>query len=180
MIRAEWDFRMAIRECVQTDFDRILAVINDSAQAYRGVIPADCWHDPYMPADELRQEIDDGVLFHCLEQNADILGVMGIQDKGEVALIRHAYVSTAHRGKGAGTMLLRHLESMTRQPILVGTWAAAAWAISFYEKNRYARVTEREKDELLRRYWSISDRQIETSVVLADARWRTGSLPAES
>jgi len=158
--------RMMIRECVQADFGRILELINDSAQAYRGVIPADCWRDPYMLAEELRREIDDGVRFHCAEDAGAILGVMGLQDKGTVELIRHAYVSTPCRGRGVGTMLLRHLESIRRHPILIGTWAAATWAISFYEKNGYARVAEPQKNELLRRYWSISERQIETSVVL--------------
>jgi len=162
---------MTIRACVPTDFDRILAVINDSAEAYRGVIPADCWHDPYMPAEELKREIEDGVQFHGMERDGAILGVMGIQDKGEVALIRHAYVSTAHRGRGVGTALLRHLESTTIKPILIGTWAAAAWAVAFYERNGYTLVSEPEKDELLRRYWSISERQIQTSIVLADAKW---------
>ncbi len=157
----------------------MLAVINDSAQAYRGVIPTDCWHDPYMPAEELRHEIEDGVRFSCMEQGAAILGVMGIQDKGEVALIRHAYVGTPHRGRGVGTMLLKRLESTTRQPILIGTWAAATWAISFYERNGYTRVTDAEKSALLRKYWSISDRQIETSVVLADARWTTAGRSAQ-
>ena len=163
---------MTIRECVQADFGRILQIINDAAEAYRGVIPADCWHDPYMPAEELSQEIVDGVRFHCLEEAAAILGVMGIQDRGEVVLIRHAYVGTRNRGRGIGTKLLRHLESTTDKPILIGTWAAAIWAISFYEKNGYSRVSEQEKNDLLRRYWSISNRQIETSVVLADAKWK--------
>jgi len=168
---------MKIRECAQADAGRILGVINDSAQAYRGVIPDDCWHDPYMSAEELSREIDDGVRFHCVERETDILGVMGIQEKGEVALIRHAYVSAAHRGRGIGTMLLRHLEATTSRPLLIGTWAAASWAISFYEKNGYQRVSESQKNELLRKYWSISDRQIETSVVLADRRWRTTRRP---
>ncbi len=169
---------MAIRECTPADFEGILAVINDSARAYHGVIPADCWHDPYMPAEQLRREIGDGVRFSCVEENAAILGVMGIQDKAEVALIRHAYVSTAHRGRGTGTVLLRHLEATTRQPILIGTWAAATWAISFYEKNGYSLVTESEKDRLLKKYWSISQRQIETSVVLADRKWRREDSPS--
>ena len=168
---------MIIRECVQADFDAILAVINDSAQAYRGVIPADCWHDPYMSAEELRQEMKDGVTFRCMEKDAGIIGVMGFQDKGEVALIRHAYVSTPCRGRSVGTKLLKHIEAVVRQPILIGTWAAATWAISFYEKNGYTRVAERQKNELLRKYWSIPDRQIDASVVLADAKWVTAQVP---
>ena len=161
---------MTIRACVAADFDRMLEVINESAQAYRGIIPADRWHDPYMPAEELKREIGDGVQFECIEEDGVILGVMGIQDRGEVALIRHAYVTTARRGGGVGTALLGHLESATSKPILIGTWAAATWAISFYQKNGYTLVAEPEKSELLRRYWSIPERQVETSVVLADAK----------
>ena len=170
---------MTIRACVPADFDRMLAVINDSAQAYRGIIPADRWRDPYMPAEELKGEIEDGVRFYCLEQEDAILGVMGIQDKGEVALIRHAYVSTAHRGRGVGTALLKHLESTTDRPILIGTWAAAAWAVSFYERNGYTLVSEPDKNDLLRRYWSIPERQIETSVVLVDAK-RPRATPTDA
>jgi N-acetylglutamate synthase-like GNAT family acetyltransferase len=163
---------VTIRACTSADFRAILQVVNDSAQAYRGVIPADCWHDPYMSEGELRAEVADGVQFSCAEQASELLGVMGIQDKGEVALIRHAYVATAQRGHGVGTQLLRHLEAATSQPVLIGTWAAATWAISFYAKNGYLLVSEPEKEELLRTYWSISNRQIETSVVLADRKWR--------
>jgi N-acetylglutamate synthase-like GNAT family acetyltransferase len=168
---------MTIRECVQADFNAILAVINDSAQAYRGVIPADCWHDPYMSAEELRQEMKDGVTFRCMEKDAGIIGVMGFQDKGEVALIRHAYVSTPCRGRSVGTKLLKHIEAVVLQPILIGTWAAATWAVSFYEKNGYTRVAECQKNELLRKYWSISDRQIDASVVLGDAKWVSAQVP---
>lgn len=149
----------------------MLAIINDAAQAYRGVIPADRWREPYMPRDELVNEIADGVAFWVAEEEGRLLGVMGIQDKGEVALVRHAYVTPSMQRKGVGTKLLRHVEGLTGKPILIGTWADASWAIEFYRQNGFTVVPHRHKDSLLRRYWSIPRRQIETSVVLADKRW---------
>ena len=163
---------MRIRRSSASDFDAILAIINDGAQAYRGVIPADRWHEPYMPAEDLAREIADGIEFWVAEEGGALLGAMGIQDKGEVALIRHAYVPTKIQRKGVGTRLLKHLEGLAEKPFLIGTWAASSWAIAFYERNGFALVTPEEKDLLLRRYWSVPERQIETSVVLADARWR--------
>jgi N-acetylglutamate synthase-like GNAT family acetyltransferase len=157
-----------IRECKESDFKTIFEIINDAAQAYKGVIPRDRWHEPYMPFEELRKEIEDGVIFWGLEQDGELIGVMGIQDKGEVTLIRHAYVLARAQKLGIGTRLLRHLEGMTEKPILIGTWAVALWAISFYEKNGYILVSEEEKNRLLRKYWSIPERQVETSVVLAN------------
>ena len=162
---------MLIRKSVEADFAPILAIINDAAQAYRGVIPPDRWHEPYMPADELRSEIADGVVMWVADEQGSVLGAMGIQDKGDVALVRHAYTATAIQRKGVGTQLLHHVEGLTDKPILIGTWAAAAWAIGFYHRNGYTLVSDAEKDRLLRRYWSIPVRQIETSVVLADRRW---------
>ena len=159
-----------IRECTDSDFNTIFEIINDAAQAYKGIIPDDCWHEPYMPIEELRHEIKDGVVFWGLEHDGRLLGVMGIQDKGDVTLIRHAYVRTRAQQQGIGTRVLRHLESMTEKPILVGTWADAPWAISFYEKNGYSLVSEEQKNRLLRKYWSIPERQVETSVVLANQR----------
>ena len=149
----------------------MLAVINDGAQAYRGVIPADRWHEPYMPAEELTSEIDSGIEFWVAEEGGRLLGVMGIQDKGEVALIRHAYVPTKLQRKGAGTSLLRHLQGLADKPFLIGTWADSSWAIAFYQRNGFSLLSGKEKDRLLRKYWSIPERQIETSVVLADQRW---------
>ena len=149
----------------------ILAIVNDAAQAYRGVIPADRWHEPYMPPDDLEKEISGGVVFWVAEEEGRLLGVMGIQDKGDVALVRHAYVAPATQGKGVGTTLLRHVGGLADKPILIGTWAAASWAIEFYERNGFTVVPGSEKDRLLRTYWSIPARQIETSVVLADGRW---------
>jgi N-acetylglutamate synthase-like GNAT family acetyltransferase len=160
-----------IRRSVEADLPAILAIVNDAAQAYRGVIPADRWHEPYMPKDELEKEISDGVAFWVAEEEGRLLGVMGIQDKGDVALVRHAYVAPATQGKGVGTRLLRHVGGLTDKPILIGTWAAASWAIEFYERNGFTVVPGGEKDRLLRTYWSIPARQIETSVVLADGRW---------
>lgn len=155
-----------IRKCAESELTTILEIINDAAQSYKGVIPDDRWSEPYMPIEELRREIDDGVAFWGMERNEQLLGVMGMQDKGDVVLIRHAYVRPHVQKLGTGTRLLRHLESMIKKPALVGTWAAASWAISFYEKNGYRLVSEKEKNCLLNKYWSIPTRQIETSVVL--------------
>jgi GNAT superfamily N-acetyltransferase len=162
---------MRIRQSVESDLAAIGAVINDAAQAYRGVIPPDRWHEPYMPKDELAREIADGVVFWVAEEEGRLLGVMGIQDKGAVALVRHAYVAPATQRKGVGTKLLRHVESLTDKPILIGTWADASWAIEFYRRNGFSVVPARDRDRLLRTYWSVPERQIETSVVLADRRW---------
>ncbi|MGI9316893.1 MAG: GNAT family N-acetyltransferase [bacterium] len=155
-----------IKKCVHQDLDVICMIINDAAVAYKNVIPEDAWREPYMPKRELEQEIDAGVVFWGITQDGRLTGVMGIQDKGEVALIRHAYTETRHRNSGIGTQLLQFLEATTDKPILVGTWANAKWAISFYQKNDFRLVSEQEKDRLLRKYWNISERQIETSVVL--------------
>lgn len=160
-----------IRRAVPSDVATIGAIINDAAQAYRQVIPADRWHEPYMPADELASEIAAGVVFWVVEENGELLGVMGIQDKSDVALVRHAYTATAAQRKGIGTQLLRHLESAVDKPVLIGTWADATWAIDFYVRNGFTLLPAEEKDRLLRTYWSIPQRQAETSVVLADQRW---------
>ena len=160
-----------IRECKESDFNRIFEIINDAAQAYKRVIPEDRWHEPYMPFEELRKEIENGVVFWGLERDGQLLGVMGIQDKGDVTLIRHAYVLSRAQKRGIGEKLLQHLQNMTEKPILVGTWAAASWAVSFYQKNGYTLVSEEEKNRLLRRYWSIPERQVETSLVLANQTW---------
>ncbi len=169
-----------IRECKESDFNTIFDIINDAAQAYKEVIPEDRWNEPYMSFKELRKEIKEGVIFWGLEHGGELLGVMGIQDKGDVTLIRHAYVRTRAQKLGIGARLLRHLESLTENPILIGTWAAASWAISFYEKNGYALVSEEEKNRLLRKYWSIPERQVETSVVLASVRWNKTHQGAQS
>jgi GNAT superfamily N-acetyltransferase len=161
-----------IRPCSSADLPEIFAIINDAARAYKGIIPADRWHEPYMPLEHLEAEIADGVRFFGEEDAGGLVGVMGIQDRGEVDLIRHAYVRTSRRNSGVGGRLLEHLEAASAKPILIGTWAAATWAIGFYEKHGY-RVLEREETvRLLKRYWNIPERQVETSVVLASRRWR--------
>ena len=151
-----------------SDFDAILGVINDSAQAYKGVIPDDRWKEPYMSAGELRTEIEAGVRFFGWEEDDHLLGVAGIQPIKDTTLIRHSYVLTKYQRKGIGSRLLEHLTRLAETPeILVGTWANATWAIQFYEKHGFRLVApEEEKDKLLRTYWNIPDRQVETSVVL--------------
>ena len=156
-----------IRLCTSNEFELIYDIINDAAQAYQGVIPADCWHQPYMSKAELRHEIEAGVVFWGFETGGELVGVMGIQPVQDVTLIRHAYVRTTRRNRGVGGQLLRHLSTLTDRPILIGTWVDAVWAIRFYEKHGFRLVTPEEKDRLLRKYWTISDRQVETSVVLA-------------
>jgi N-acetylglutamate synthase-like GNAT family acetyltransferase len=169
---------MLIRQSVGADFAGILGIINDAAVAYRGVIPADRWHEPYMSASDLETQIAEGVVFWIAEQEGRLAGVMGIQDKGDVALVRHAYVASTTQRSGVGTKLLRHVESLVDKPILIGTWAAASWAIEFYRRNGFTMVSGDDKDRLLRKYWSIPARQIETSVVLADRRWIDNELPS--
>ncbi|MBN1813931.1 MAG: GNAT family N-acetyltransferase [Anaerolineae bacterium] len=165
-----------IRPCETDDFEAIYEIVNDAAVAYKGVIPADCWHEPYMPREELQQEIDAGVQFWGYEEDASdtegvaLVGVMGIQDVQDVTLIRHAYVRTTQRRKGIGGKLLSHLLTLTERPILIGTWAAATWAIRFYEKYGFRLVSEEEKNRLLKKYWSIPERQVETSVVLVEGQ----------
>ncbi len=161
-----------IRRCDAADAAAIGAIINDAAQAYKGIIPADRWHEPYMAMDHLEAELRDGVRFWGYEQDGALVGVMGIQDRGDVDLIRHAYVKSALRNRGIGTALLRHLEKSADKPILIGTWAAAAWAIDFYVKNGYRLLSREDTERLLRKYWRIPERQIETSVVLASPDFR--------
>ncbi|MFW6154220.1 MAG: GNAT family N-acetyltransferase [Planctomycetota bacterium] len=160
-----------IRECTDADVDAIYAIINDAAIAYRGVIPDDRWHEPYMTAEHLAGEIAAGVRFWGWATDGELLGGMGIQDVDDVTLIRHAYVRTTHRGRGIGSALLAHLRTLAVRPILIGTWAAATWAVAFYRKHGFRQVTDAQKDRLLRRYWTLPARQIETSVVLADPTW---------
>jgi GNAT superfamily N-acetyltransferase len=160
-----------IRKCDDTDFEVIYEIVNDGAQAYKGVIPADRLKEPYMDREELRHEIDAGVEFWGYEEAGELLGVMGIQHVLDVTLIRHAYVQTARQNRGIGGKLLLHLRTMTSRPILIGTWADASWAIRFYEKHGFRVVTVEEKNRLLKKYWSIPDRQIETSVVLSERNW---------
>ena len=161
-----------IRRCDERDFELIWTIINDGVEAYKGIIPADRWTEPYMSKEKLQHEIEDGVAFWGYEENGTLTGVMGIQPVQDVTLIRHAYVRTGSQKKGIGAKLLGHLREMATGPVLIGTWADAVWAIRFYEKNGFEMVGAEEKERLLRRYWSIPERQIETSVVLADSGWR--------
>lgn len=155
-----------IRLCREDERGAIHDIINDGARKYRGVIPADCWHEPYMPAGALDREIAAGVAFWGYEAGGVLTGVMGIQNVKDVTLIRHAYVKSGHQGRGIGGALLAHLRALTARPILIGTWAAASWAIGFYQRHGFVLATPERVPLLLRTYWTVSDRQIETSVVL--------------
>ena len=160
-----------LRVCIGDDFEAIFQVINDAAEAYRGIIPVDRWHEPYMPREELRAEVSAGVAFLGYEKDGELAGVMGTQDVQDVTLIRHAYVRTPQRGQGIGGELLGRIMDQATKPILIGTWADAVWAVRFYENHGFKVVSTQEKETLLRKYWNVPDRQIETSVVLADQRW---------
>jgi N-acetylglutamate synthase-like GNAT family acetyltransferase len=171
-----------IRQCNDSDFETIYSIINDGAEAYRGVIPQDRWKEPYMPREELKHEVDDGVLFWGYEEEGELIGVAGIQDVQDVTLVRHAYVRTGRQSQGIGGQLLAHLRKRTTRPILIGTWADAQWAIRFYEKHGFRLVPANEKRRLLKKYWSVPDRQVETSLVLADRKWfdkKGGRNPVE-
>jgi len=161
-----------IRPCRPDEHATVLAIINSAAEAYRGVIPADCWHEPYMSSSQLESEIAAGVAFSGYEADGELIGVMGIQHVREVDLIRHAYVLPGNQHRGVGSDLLAHLRESTTRPILVGTWVAAEWAIRFYRRHGFEPVSIQDKTSLLRKYWTISDRQIETSVVLASPPFR--------
>jgi GNAT superfamily N-acetyltransferase len=156
-----------IRPCRDDERDAILAIINAAAEAYRGVIPADRWHEPYMESGELESEIAAGVRFWGYEADGELLGAMGVQSVRDLDLIRHAYVRPDSQRRGVGAALLRHLRETSTRRMLVGTWAAADWAIRFYRAHGFELVSPERKDELLKEYWTIPDRQIETSVVLA-------------
>ena len=163
-----------IKRCLDVELESMLTVINDAAQAYYGVIPQDAWHEPYMARNELNGEIRAGVQFWGYYVKECLIGVMGIQDKQDVMLIRHAYVCSSERRNGVGTKLLEHLEECSKKPILIGTWADATWAIEFYKKNEYRLILGDERGMLLEKYWTVSTEQASASVVLANAKW-TGS-----
>jgi GNAT superfamily N-acetyltransferase len=160
----------AIRVCRAAEATTILAIINAAAERYRGVIPGDCWHDPYMSGQQLEHDMASEVRFWGCEDSAgQLMAVMGIQPVKDVTLVRHAYVRPEFQGKGIGSVLLRHLETLTDQRILIGTWAAATWAIRFYETHGYTIIAQPEVPALLRTYWDIPLRQAESSVVLSKA-----------
>jgi GNAT superfamily N-acetyltransferase len=156
-----------VRRCRDDDRADILAIVNAAAEAYRGVIPFDRWREPYMDAAELDAELAAGVVFWGCDAGGELAGVMGIQAVRDVDLIRHAYVRPGAQGEGIGRRLLEHLRASAERPLLVGTWAAAEWAIRFYRRNGFEPVTTEQKNRLLTTYWNIPDRQVETSVVLA-------------
>ncbi|HEY2790470.1 MAG TPA: GNAT family N-acetyltransferase [Gaiellales bacterium] len=163
-----------IRPCRDDERAAVLAIVNAAAAAYRGVIPDDRWHDPYMDAAELDHEIAAGVVFWGYEADGALIGVMGVQPAGDVDLIRHAYVLPACQGRGVGGALLAHLRAGTPRRLLVGTWAAADWAIRFYRRHGFDQVSPERKTALLTTYWTIPARQIEVSVVLADPPFPEG------
>lgn len=156
---------------INKDLQIIYEIINDAATAYRGTIPDDRWKEPYMQMEELIDQIKQHVEFWKYLKKGETVGVMGIQDKGDVTLIRHAYVKTSERSQGIGSSLLHFLMERTNTPILIGTWAAASWAIDFYTKHGFRLVNSEEKTRLLQQYWDIPSRQAETSVVLASKDW---------
>ena len=158
---------MTIRPCRDDERGAIFEIVNAAAEAYRGVIPEDRWHDPYMPMGELDGEIAAGVEFWGYADDGELLGIMGIQPVRDVNLIRHAYVVPESQGRGIGSALLEHLLAVATRPMLVGTWTAAEWAIRFYERHGFEYVGTERTAELLREYWDIPERQIETSVVLS-------------
>lgn len=155
-----------IRKCNRLDESAIFTIVNESAKAYKGVIPDDRYHEPYMPLEELRREMKEMTFFGC-EDDGRLIGVAGYQPVRDITLVRHTYVLSEYQRRGVGTMLLDHIKSMTTtRQLLVGTWKTANWAIRFYEKNGFKLMPK--NDELLRRYWRISERQIELSVVLGE------------
>ena len=155
-----------IRRCIAADIPVIESIINEAAEKYRGVIPADCWHEPYMTRAELEREIAAGVNFSGWDADGELIGVMGAQRVKDATLIRHAYVRTAQQGKGIGGMLLRAFSGGVDGKLLIGTWADASWAIRFYQFHGFRLVPQGEKNQLLDTYWTISERQRDTSVVL--------------
>ncbi|MGD8229561.1 MAG: GNAT family N-acetyltransferase [Desulfobacteraceae bacterium] len=160
-----------IRQCIADDFETIYLIINEAAKKYEDIIPKDRWKVPYMSREELRCEIEAGISFWGYEKDGELIGVAGMQHVQDVTLIRHAYVRTSKQKQGVGSKLLFFLCKQTPHPILIGTWADALWAIRFYENRGFTVVSPEEKNRLLRRYWSVPERQIETSVVLADQKW---------
>ena len=157
-----------VRPCRKDERSVISEIINAAAEVYRGVIPADRWHDPYMSLPELDSEISAGVAFWAYDYEGEVIGVMGIQPVRDVDLIRHAYVRPGNQRRGIGAVLINHIRSMSSRQMLVGTWAAATWAIAFYQRHGFELVSTDQKIALLKSYWTIPERQIETSVVLAN------------
>lgn len=168
--------KVEMRGIVPADFGEALRIINCAAEAYRGVIPPDRWHDPYMSAEELASEIAHGVAFSGCVVDGRLVGVMGVQERGKVDLIRHAYVLPDYQGSGIGSRLLGHLCGTSDRPILIGTWQAAEWAIRFYERHGFVRVSKDDAAALLRTFWDVPARQVETSIVLASQVLSRGAV----
>jgi len=166
-LKVDVSFMYTIRPCRNNEWPIILQIVNTAAEAYRGVIPADRWHDPYMSLAELESEISAGVVFWAYENEGEVSGVMGIQPVSDVDLIRHAYVRPGGQRRGIGAALITHIRSLSSRQMLVGTWAAATWAIAFYQRHGFTVVSPEQKTALLKTYWTIPERQIETSVVLS-------------
>jgi N-acetylglutamate synthase-like GNAT family acetyltransferase len=160
-----------IRKCNESDFDRIYEIINDAAAVYKGIIPTEYWKVPYMSKDELRQELDEGIVLYGYEENGELVGVMGIQHKQEVTLIRHAYVCSIKQNHGIGGRLLSYLQKITSKPILIATWSNDVNAIRFYESHGFKLIKGEEGYWLQRKYWSNPEPKIKASVVLADEKW---------
>jgi N-acetylglutamate synthase-like GNAT family acetyltransferase len=160
-----------IRKSSTNDFKSIYDVINEAAQSYKGVIPDEYWKEPYMSKDELKNEIEEGVEFWVYEDKGKIYGVMGIQRKYDITLIRHAYVCPAKQNRGIGGKLLKHLQDLTTRPILIATWSGATHAIRFYKKYGFKIVSREEGVRLQRKFWSTPELKINSSVVFADKRW---------
>ena len=167
----EINMKTMIRKSFPSDFERIYEVINDAAQAYKQIIPAEYWKEPYMSRDELRHELDEGIEMWGYEESGKLVGVMGIQHRQNVTLIRHAYVSTSRQNQGIGGKILSHLIDLTTEPVLIATWSKAIWAVRFYEKNGFKLLSREEGNQLQRKYWASPEIKIKASVVLADEKW---------
>jgi GNAT superfamily N-acetyltransferase len=161
-----------ILKCNADDFERIYEIINNAAQVYKGIIPAKYWKEPYMSRDELREELDNGIEMWGYEENGELVGVMGIQHRQNVTLIRHAYVCTARQNKDIGGKLLSHLRELTAEPILIATWSNAVWAVRFYEKHGFRLISREEGYRLQRKYWESPEVKINASVVLVNEKWQ--------
>lgn len=171
---------ITIAPCRDDDTPVIYEIINQSALAYKGIIPADAWHEPYMPIDELRSEIRRGVRFFGCQLDGKLVAVMGAEDVKDVTLIRHAYVRPELRRRGLGRALLAALCTLADRPILIGTWKAATWAVRFYEKNGFSLVGEDQRRSLLDKYWAVPERQKDVAVVLVDVKWRSSIIRLEA
>ena len=156
-----------IIEYKKNDTSKILNIINDASLRYKGIIPENCWHEPYMSEQELIDEFNNKIHMFGYHKNNKLIGVIGVQEVKDVILIRHAYTLTAYQGKGTGSALLKYLLKKNQNSrILVGTWRHATWAVRFYEKFGFVLHAKEQSALLLKKYWKIPSKQIENSVVL--------------